>query len=467
MNLEGKILVAGAGISGVGVAQMLVNLGADVTVVDGNETALARACEVTGARGISLVDAMATLADFSLVVTSPGWRPSTPLLVEAAACGIEVVGDVELCYRLDCAEVFGPKRTWMVITGTNGKTTTTAMLAAMMVQSGAQALAVGNIGVSVAEALQRGTKCSGDPDDALDADTRVDVLVAELSSFQLHWSSQLRPDVGVLLNLAEDHIDWHGSMEEYATAKAKVLKAPIAIAGIDDEYVRRFLTPDTISFTLNPPTQGQLGISQGHVVDCAFGTDYVLASCEGIQPPGPAGLYDALAAAAAARAQGVSAEDIAAALASFTVAGHRGQIVAQANGVIAIDNSKATNPHAADSALAGHESVVWVAGGQLKGAEVSDLVAKHAQRLKAVGLLGVDREVIARAVDKHAPHAKVMVTDSTDPVAAMDEVCAWAAAEAVAGDAIVLAPAAASLDMYTGMGQRGELFTEAISKYLG
>lgn len=453
--LSGTVLVTGAGISGVGIARLLADLNVDVLIADANETARDRAMEVADVAGIHPDQALAELSRFSCVVTSPGWRPDTPLLRAAQAAGLEVLGDVELCYRLDRASVFGPPRTWMVVTGTNGKTTTTSMLASIMQHAGYQAEAVGNIGVSVAEAIS--------------APQRIDVLVAELSSFQLHWSSQLVPDVGVLLNLAEDHIDWHGSMAAYAAAKAKVLAAPLAIAGLDDALVQQYITTSVMGFTMHPPQVGQVGVTNGTIVDNLHGTTRNIVPAAGLEPPGPAGIYDALAATAAAVAlvPDLQPSVIAQALQTFKVAGHRGQQVAEARGIVAIDNSKATNPHAADSALAGHDSVIWVAGGQLKGAEVDDLVARHAHRLKAVALMGVDRNIIRESVEKHAPGVPIFVTDDTDPQSAMDAVCAWAVTQASSGDAIVLAPAAASLDMYTGMGQRGVLFAESVSAHLG
>lgn len=453
--LSGTVLVTGAGISGVGIARLLADLNVDVLIADANETARDRAMEVADVAGIHPNQALAELSRFSCVVTSPGWRPDTPLLRAAQAVGLEVLGDVELCYRLDRASVFGPPRTWMVVTGTNGKTTTTSMLASIMQHAGYQAEAVGNIGVSVAEAVS--------------APQRIDVLVAELSSFQLHWSSQLVPDVGVLLNLAEDHIDWHGSMAAYAAAKAKVLAAPLAIAGLDDALVQQYVTTPVMGFTMHPPQVGQVGVTDGTIVDNLHGTPQNIVPVAGLEPPGPAGIYDALAATAAAVALVPDLQPlvIAQALQSFKVAGHRGQQVAEARGIVAIDNSKATNPHAADSALAGHDSVIWVAGGQLKGAEVDDLIARHVHRLKAVALMGVDRNIIRESVEKHAPGVPIFVTDDTDPQSAMDAVCAWAVTQASSGDAIVLAPAAASLDMYTGMGQRGVLFAESVSAHLG
>ncbi|ARX64261.1 UDP-N-acetylmuramoyl-L-alanyl-D-glutamate synthetase [Corynebacterium pseudotuberculosis] len=453
-ELHGRVLVAGAGVSGLGITALLKSLDVDVVVVDSRPDALEKIQVKTGAEVCLDVDIQ--LQDFSCVITSPGWSPDTPLLVQAKDLGIEVLGDVELAYRLDRAEVCGKPRQWLVVTGTNGKTTTTAMLEAMIKRAGFKAQAVGNIGVPVAEALN--------------APERIDVFVAELSSFQLHWSEQLVPDVGILLNLADDHIDWHGSFDSYAAAKAKVLQAPIAIAGVDNEHVAQILsttkTQKLVEFTAAEPRAGQLGIRNKMIVDCAFADSLEIVSAEGIEPAGPAGVYDALAAAAAARAMGVCADTIAAALADFHVAGHRGQIVGNARGIVAIDNSKATNPHAAGTALANHESIVWVAGGQLKGSEIRDLVLEHSPRLKAVALLGVDAPIIAETVRELAPHAAIMVTENRKPREAMDEVVSWSVAQAAPGDAIILAPAAASLDMYSGMGQRGDMFAEAIAREL-
>lgn len=442
--ITGTALIAGAGVSGRGLARLLVGLGVDVVVADDH-------ARIDGVRGMTVAEARRSLDQFEVVVTSPGWRPDNPLLLDAAAGGLEVLGDVELAYRLDRAGTFGAPRTWLIVTGTNGKTTTTAMLAAMMQElgrdTGLRAEAVGNIGVSVADAL-------ADPQ-------RVDVLVVELSSFQLHWSSELTPDAGVLLNLAEDHIDWHGSFDAYAQAKARALTGPVAVAGVDDPVVRDLAPQGHIGFTLGEPALGQFGVIGGQLVDNTGDAPVVLAPVAGIQPAGPAGVLDALAAAAIARSQGAAPAHIAAALADFQVDGHRGQTVAEGGGVAWVDNSKATNPHAADAALAGLHDVIWVAGGQLKGADVTPLIRDHAHRLKAVGLMGVDAPLIAAALAEHAPDVPVHATALTDPVAAVNELVDWAGGIATPGDTVLLAPAAASLDMFTGMSHRGDLFAAA------
>ncbi|WP_246816791.1 UDP-N-acetylmuramoyl-L-alanine--D-glutamate ligase [Corynebacterium sp. HMSC055D05] len=458
MTLPDHVLVAGAGVSGLGAAHLLTKAGANCTVVDDNPDGRA-AATAKGFAVCSSAEARERFADTGLVVTSPGWRPDTPLLVDATAAGIDVIGDVELCFRLDRAGVFGAPRTWLVVTGTNGKTTTTGMLAAMMTEVGADsgciARACGNIGTAVGEVLL--------------LDEHVDVLVAELSSFQLHWSSELVPDAGVLLNLAEDHIDWHGSFAEYAASKAKVLQATHAVAGIDDTEVQRLAEQtgrdDIIGFTLQEPGDNQVGVSGGRIVAKLGGETIDVASADGIEPAGAAGLLDALAAAAVALTQGAKPHHIQRALEKYRVAGHRGAVVHSGGGVDWVDNSKATNPHAADSALTGAGTVVWVAGGQLKGAAVDGVVKAHADQFRAVALLGVDRELIRASVNAAAPDVPVFVSDSTDPEQAMDEVVAWAATQAQPGDTVLLAPAAASLDMFSGMSARGDAFAAAAMRH--
>lgn len=458
-ELTGGVIVAGGGVSGVGTARLLAGLGISVLVADDNAASRARAEEIPGVRAADTATARDHFGHVSAVVTSPGWRPDSPLLVSAAGYGLPVLGDVEVCYRLDKAGVFGPPRDWLVVTGTNGKTTTTGMLAAMMRELGAdtgkRATACGNIGLAVA--------------DALSAPERVDVLVAELSSFQLFWSSELTPDAGVLLNLADDHIDWHGSFEHYAAAKARVLTAAHAVAGVDDAHVRELVAAtgrdDIIGFTLAAPADGQVGVKDGRLVSRLGGTELDLAPASGIEPAGAAGVLDALAAAAVALTQGAQPKHIQAALEGYRVEGHRGAVVHTRGGVRWVDNSKATNPHAADSALTGAGTVVWIAGGQLKGASVDEVVRAHAHQFRAVALLGVDRMVVKAAVDKHAPEVPVFVTDSTDPRVAMDEVVAFAAGQAKDGDTVLLAPAAASLDMYPGMSARGNEFAAAAMRH--
>ncbi|HIW96546.1 MAG TPA: UDP-N-acetylmuramoyl-L-alanine--D-glutamate ligase [Candidatus Corynebacterium gallistercoris] len=443
------VFLAGLGVAGRGVLTMLKAMGAkDVRIVDD------RAPEAT----LTVAQAVESLHNQppALLITSPGWRPDSPLLSAAAETGVPVIGDIEAAWLADQAGAFGAPRMWMAVTGTNGKTTTTAMLTAMMQADGRSAEAVGNIGTPPGVALTRGNE----------EGARVDVLVAEVSSFQLHWAPTFTPDVGCVLNLAEDHIDWHGSFAEYAADKAKVLTARYPVLALDEPEVmqlpaaRAALEGPCWGFTAGAPVASHINNVVGVNAATLTHNSEPLASAEGISPPGPAGIADAAASAAMARAVNVKASAIAAALSSFQVQAHRGQVVATTGEVTWIDNSKATNPHAAEAALRGQDNVIWVAGGQLKGASVTELISKIAGGLKAAVVLGVDRRIIAAELARVAPTVHVDVIDETDPRGAMEQAVLAARQQARPGDIVILAPAAASLDMYTGMGQRGDLFAE-------
>lgn len=472
---DGHVLVAGAGVAGAGVARMLGALDCTVTVADDDTVAGGGLAAETGARAVTVTEAVDLLhggagAPVDLVVTSPGWRPDGPVPTAAAAAGVPVVGDVEAAWSADRAGLFGAPRTWLAVTGTNGKTTTTSMLDAVLRADGRRSLAVGNIGTP--------------PGEALLAEPRVDVLAAEVSSFQLHWSPRFAPDAGCVLNLADDHLDWHGSFDNYASDKMRALTGAVAVIAADDPRVvagadgADVVRGERRAFTTGDPAADGVaalaarvvtGVRDGRIVELDGTTGELtdLADAGGISPPGPAGVADAAAAAALARSAGVSAGAVAAALADFRVQAHRGQVVAESDGVRWVDNSKATNPHAASAALRGLDNVVWVAGGQLKGAAVDELVAEVAPGLRAAVLLGVDRHILADALAAAAPDLPVTVVDDTDPAGAMADVVAAARAVASAGDSVVLAPAAASLDMFRGMSHRGDLFAELAGRPAG
>ena len=485
-----KVLVAGAGVSGPGAVRLILRLGGNVTVADGRPEALEAlreavvASEGEPARGsiatMGVDDAGALLTGpgaVDLVVTSPGWRPDSPLLVSAAEAGVPVWGDVELAWRADQEGCFGAPRTWLAVTGTNGKTTTTAMLADMLVSGGLAASACGNIGVPVPEVLL--------------AEPRVDYLASELSSFQLHWAPTCKPHVGVVLNIAEDHLDWHGSLAAYTSAKAQVLTGDVAVVGADDAAAASLLgdapAPTRVSVTVGEPGSGQLGIVDGALVDRAFADEADGPARDGVaffeasrvRPAGPAGQTDALAAAAMARAVGVSHRDIAAALDSFEVAAHRAAEVATKNGIAFVNDSKATNPHAARTSLLAGGMRVWIAGGLLKGASVDELVAEVSSVLRGVVLIGRDRAEIAAALSRHAPQVHVVELGSGDDngtseaapehdsQSVMDSAVRAAAELARPGDTVLLAPAAASMDMFTNYGHRGDSFVAAVAALEG
>ncbi|MGH4019569.1 MAG: UDP-N-acetylmuramoyl-L-alanine--D-glutamate ligase [Pseudonocardiaceae bacterium] len=437
-----RVLVTGARVSGASAARALLDVGARVTVTDSSAELLAT-LQGTGAQ--LAAELTSPPGGTELVVTSPGWRPDTPLLAAAAEAGIPVIGDVELAWWLDAARPGGPAD-WLVVTGTNGKTTTVGMLESILLAAGRDAVACGNVGLPVVDAVRTGRA----------------VLAVELSSFQLHWSRSLVPRAAAVLNLSADHLDWHGSMEAYAAAKRSVY-APgtTAVFNADDEWSARLVAGAGVGFTLDAPRAGAVGVAGGALIDRAFADGVVLAGVADVRPPGPHNVANALAAAALARSVGVPAAAVGAGLRSFTPGGHRSVPVGEHAGVRYVDDSKATNPHAAQAALLAHPRVVWVAGGLLKGAGVDELVARTADRMAGAVLIGADRAVIAAALARHAPDLPVQVVDSGDD-GAMTEVVAAAAALAGPGDVVLLAPAAASMDMFTDYAHRGRAFADAV-----
>ncbi len=472
------MLVAGGGVTGRAVLAALTRLGATATLCDDNPATL-RSYADSGVSTVPTSVAIQQISDpqtrYALAVASPGFSPATPLLAAAAAAGVPIWGDVELAWRLDAAGCYGPPRRWLVVTGTNGKTTTTSMLHAMLTAADRSSLLCGNIGSPVLDAL-------GEP---------ADLLAVELSSFQLHWAPSLRPEAGVVLNIAEDHLDWHPTMAEYTAAKARALTGRVAVVGLDDSRAAGLLdtAPAQVraGFRLGEPAVGELGVRGGALVDRAFADDLTLLPVASIPVPGPVGVLDALAAAALARSVGVPAGAIADAIASFQLGRHRAELVTVCDGIKYVDDSKATNPHAAEASVLAYPRVVWVAGGLLKGASVDAAVARIAPRLVGVVLIGRDRAAVAEALSRHAPDVPVVqvVTGedagmhataevSVAHVAEVDNVgetigarvmtAAVAAARTLAkpGDTVLLAPAGASFDQFTGYADRGDAFAAAV-----
>ncbi|MGW8767104.1 UDP-N-acetylmuramoyl-L-alanine--D-glutamate ligase [Streptomyces sp. NPDC055815] len=455
-----KVTVAGLGISGIPAARVLHARGALVTVVnDGDdERSRAQAAELE-AEGITvrLGDGATLPAGTELIVTTPGWRPDKPLFTAAAEAGVEVWGDVELAWRLR-----GPDAApWLAVTGTNGKTTTVRMLASILEAAGLRTAAVGNIGVSLLDAVL--------------GEQEYDVLAVELSSYQLHWAPSVRAHSAAVLNLAPDHLDWHGSMEAYAADKGRIYEGNrIACVynvadKVTEDLVREADVEEgcrAIGFTLGTPGPSQLGVVEGILVDRAFVENrqknaQELAEVADVQPPAPHNIANALAAAALARAFGVEAKAVRDGLRAFRPDPHRIELVEEVQGVTYVDDSKATNTHAAEASLAAYDPIVWIAGGLAKGAAFDELVQRSAKRLRGAVLIGADRALIREALARHAPEVPVVDLDRTD-TGAMSEAVREAARLARPGDTVLLAPACASMDMFTNYNKRGEAFADAV-----
>src|SRR3954467_679767 len=311
--LAGPVLVAGLGVSGAAAARVLLERGVRVLLADGARPPAVDALTAAGAEWLGAGDVVPD--GVALVVTSPGWRPDAPLLADAAARGIPVVGEPQLAWDLRRPGPDGVPAPWLAVTGTNGKTTTVTMLEAVLMADGRRAVAAGNVGRPLVEVVT-----------ARDDEGRpaYDVLAVELSSFQLHWSSTLAPAAAAVLNVADDHTDWHGSFAAYREAKAAILAlAPLAVADAGDPVAAAMVAahPRPVTVTLGEPRPGQLGVRAGALVDRAFADDpagEVLVERAAIPVPGPHNTVNALAAAALARAIGIPAEAVARGLSSFS-----------------------------------------------------------------------------------------------------------------------------------------------------
>ncbi len=476
-----RVVVTGIGVSGFAAADTLIELGARVVVVDASVTerteAHAETLRIVGAEEVRLgPEAVESLpmvdgALPDLVVTSPGWRPDQAVLAAAARKHVPVWGDVELAWRVRARR--GKKTAdWLAVTGTNGKTTTVGMAESMLQAAGLKAIAVGNVGKPILDAIREPVE--------------YDAFVVELSSFQLHWAESLSPVASVVLNVAEDHVDWHGSYAGYLEDKAKVYRNTQKAAIYNAEQIeteRMVEEADVvegcraIGFTTGVPGLSMLGVVEGLLVDRAFiaeRRDHAaeLAAVQDLGAIAPRHtVANALAAAALVRAYGVEPIAVREGLRRFLPGDHRIQPVATIGGVVWVNDSKATNPHAAAAALAAFPSVVWIAGGLSKGVTYDELVSRNASRLKAVVLIGVDSSELAGALARHAPNVPVIPVepgetgeDRPDGASIMEMAVARAADAAASGDTVLMAPAAASMDQFVSYAQRGDAFIDAVRR---
>jgi UDP-N-acetylmuramoylalanine--D-glutamate ligase len=454
-----RVTVAGIGIAGFAAADALMQLGAKVTIVDGSDGEKQRErAEILGALGATIELAhQGPIPQSDLLVVSPGLRPSDPLIVSAVATGVPVWGELELAWNLRNPATAAP---WLCVTGTNGKTTTTLMCESMLQSVGLRVVAAGNIGNSIVDVVMH---------DLMDA------IVVEVGAPQLPFVNSISPLASVCLNIADDHIDHFGSMESYVATKARIYERvqQAAIYNVEDETTLRMVEEAdvvegarAIGFTLGVPDVSMLGVVDDILIDRAFvedrrNTAQELATVADVRPSAPHNVANALAAAGLARAYGVPATAVRDGLIAFSPAPHRISFVARVNDVDYVDDSKATNAHAAQTSLSAYPSVVWIAGGMAKGQEFDELVKSAAPRLRAAILLGVDREVLAESLSRHAPDVHVTVLDGGE-TGTMALAVDRAMEVALAGDTVLLAPGCASWDMFRDYSHRGDLFAEAV-----
>ncbi len=433
----GLALVVGMGRSGEAVAGHLLAHGWRIIAVDDAPGAAGR--ERARVLGVELVegpddDALRRLVkDATLVATSPGVPVRHPVFRVAADEGVPVLGEIELAWRdLD--------RPVVAVTGTNGKTTVTTLIARMLVESGVAAIAAGNIGLPLSSAVGR----------------EVDVVVAEVSSFQLQFVDGFRPTVAVWLNLAADHLDWHPDVESYAAAKARIWErqgeADVAIVNADDPVVMAAAAGapgKVVTFGLGCSDR----VPEWSVIGKTLrGPVGALVAVDELPRSQPHDVANALAAAAAASAAGATVDGIRAALVGFEGLPHRLELVAEAGGVRWYDDSKATNPHAAVAAVSGFTSVVLIAGGRNKGLDLGAL-ASVSGRVRAVIAIGEAAGEVVTAFDGVRP---------VQTASSMDEAVRLAAAAAHPGDVVLLSPGCASFDWYDSYSQRGDDFARSV-----
>jgi UDP-N-acetylmuramoylalanine--D-glutamate ligase len=456
-----RVCVVGLGVAGFAAADALVNLDAKVIALDANsgerQKERATILEILGAE-IHLGDDTQLPDDIDLLVLSPGVSPLSPIIAAAQDAGVEIWGELELAWRLRDPAHLAP---WLLVTGTNGKTTTTLMLESILLAAGKRTIAAGNIGRSLVEVVM-------DP-------TPWDVLAIEVGAPQLPFVHSISPQAAVCLNLAQDHIDLFGTYEAYRDAKAKVYERcqVAAIFNVADEETIRMVEQAevvegcrAIGFSTGIPDVSMLGVVEEFLVDRAFLDNrreaaLELAEITDLATPAAHNIANALAASALARAHGIDARAIRDGLRAWQPAPHRISHVGTIDGVDYIDDSKATNTHAAATSLTAYESVVWIAGGMAKGQDFAELVLDNAHRMRAAILLGVDQDLIAQALERHAPNVPIhrVASKETD---AMELVVALAAQSAQPGDTVLLAPGCASWDMFKDYSARGDAFANAV-----
>ena len=443
MEFAGKrVLILGGGVTGSAVAKITEELGASVKVAD--EKPLPDFA-------IHPINDYANL-DYDLAVVSPGWKPDHPLINAVKSAGIEITNEVDIAWHF--RNLHCPTQKWVAITGTNGKTSTTELTSAMINAAGISAKACGNVGTTVIETVWN--------------ETNFEVLVLELSSFQIHWMQDPEFAAVAILNIADDHTDWHGSFEAYTQAKVKLLAhTDTGIINGQDQHLVQAVSGwsgHKIYFGLDTPAKGQLGLVEELLIDRAFVADSneagEICQLNDVQPTVPHAVANTLAAAGVARAVGADLESIQTAIREYKPGRHRIELALEKNGIRWINDSKATNPHAAQASLFSTTKSIWIAGGLAKGAQFEDLISKCKSRIKAALLIGTDRSLIATELAKHGIEFYLIDGENV-----METVVQKAIELADAGDTVLLAPACASMDQFKNYSDRGDQFIAAVKKF--
>ena len=449
MTLDGKrVLILGVGVAGSSACVAALDQGATVTTIDANG-----AGDATSTDGVDL-------SQFDVVMASPGFSPHSQAVLACQAAGLDIWSEMEFAWR-----VRRPGIPWILITGTNGKTTTTQMVGAIAAAAGIDVAVCGNMGVSVIAAARE----------------QHDLVAVEIASLQLHFSFTIAPLAAVALNVDDDHTDWHGGLENYRADKARVYRNvelacvyPAHDLLVEDMVAQADVRDGcrAIGVTLGAPAISQFGVVEGVLCDRAFTDNRRTEALElahvddlshlvaGDVPPYL--IYNALCAAALARAAGASPAAVRDGLRGFSLDAHRSATVRELDEVTYVDDSKATNAHAVHAAFGGRadHSVVWVAGGLSKDQEFDDLVRFIAPKLREVVLIGVEAEPLLGVLARHAADIPVTRIEPGDTVMARAVIAAHDAAQA--GDTVLLSPACASMDQFRSYADRGDAFAQAV-----
>ncbi|MDQ3662522.1 MAG: UDP-N-acetylmuramoyl-L-alanine--D-glutamate ligase [Actinomycetota bacterium] len=432
-------LVVGLGISGVAAARALKGAGAEVRVTDGSDHdgLRARAAELKELGiEVELGGHATSIQDVDVAVVSPGIPLETGIVTSLVAAGVETISEIELGYRLARCDI-------LAVTGTNGKTTTTELLAAMLDNTGVVSMAAGNIGTPLTEAVA--------------SIGEGGAIATEVSSFQLALTKDFRPRVAVVLNVAEDHTDWHGDAAAYGSAKGLITKnqgsADTLVFNREDAIsndIAAHTVARTVPFSAVTAPKNGIGVVHGEV---RWRGEPLMDSAE-LSLPGRAGADDSLAAAAAALSYGCRPDAVVQAARDFLPLSHRLETVATVSGVTFIDDSKATNPHATLAALEGLNDVVLIAGGRSKGIDLRVLKAA-VPSVVAVVALGEASDEIVSVFQSLVPVEKV---------GSMGAAVRRAFQAAGGRGSVLLSPSCASLDMYSSYAARGDDFKRAVAR---
>jgi UDP-N-acetylmuramoylalanine--D-glutamate ligase len=447
-----KVALFGLGGSGLSTAHALVAGGAEVAAWDDNEKSRERA----RAAGIAPVDlARADWRDYAALVLTPGAPLTHPephwTVPLAKAAGIEIIGDIELFCRERAA--LAPRSLFVAITGSNGKSTTTALIAHVLREAGRKVEMGGNIGVPILELAAPSQEC---------------IHVVECSSFQIDLAPSLNPSIGALLNVTPDHLDRHGSLENYAAIKERlVAHSDVALIGVDDESTRAIASrlrvsearngrPRVVEISARASLASDIAVEDHRVVERGVAATLDLHGAQALR--GAHNGQNAAFAFAAARKLGLGVDEIARGVATFPGLPHRMEQVGRLGKVLFVNDSKATNADAAEKALLSFHDIFWIAGGKAKEGGIEPLRALFPRIAKAF-LIGAATDEFARTLEGGPPFERCGTLDVAVAAAARD-----ARASSSPEPVVLLSPACASYDQYANFEQRGDAFRALVAQ---